>query len=149
MSASNAFEQELLALIFHNSGIALIGDATGIPASATVGSLYVSLYTGDPTEAGDQTGTGPNETTYTGYARQPVARTTGGWTLSAGQVVNAATITFPPSTLGTPLITHFGVGASISGAGLLLVSGILTASQTINLGGVNSFAAGALVVTLD
>jgi archaellum component FlaG (FlaF/FlaG flagellin family) len=75
MSKSNTFETDLLGLIFNNTDITLIGDAAGLQNSATAGSLYVSLHTADPGEAGDQI---TNETAYTNYARVAVARTGGG-----------------------------------------------------------------------
>ena len=149
MSLSNAFENDLLLLLFNNTDIANVGDAAGLQNSVTPGSLFVSLHTADPGEAGTQA---TNETTYTGYARVAVARSGVGWTVSGTaptQVANAATITFGTSTVGTPTITHFGVGLETSGATRLLASGALTASQVINIGGVNSWAAGALVVTVD
>ena len=54
MSKSNSFETSLLQHIFNNTAIANVGDATGLPASATAGSLWVSLHTADPGEAGTQ-----------------------------------------------------------------------------------------------
>lgn len=75
MSMSNAFETSLLDHIFNNAAVANIGDAGGLQPSATAGSLYLSLHTGDPGEAGDQT---TNETAYTNYARVAVVRTAGG-----------------------------------------------------------------------
>ncbi len=146
MSASNDFENDILLLIFNNTDIANIGDAAGIQNSATAGSLYVSLHTADPGEAGKQN---TNETTYTGYARVAVARSGAGWTVTGNSVANAATITFGTSTVGTPTITHFGVGCESSGATKLIVSGALTSSQVINLGGANTFAAGALTTSVD
>lgn len=149
MSLSNAFENDLLLLLFNNTDIANIGDAAGIQNSATAGSLYVSLHTADPGETGTQA---TSETSYTGYARVAVARSGAGWTVSGTaptQVVNAATITFGTSTVGTPTITHFGVGLESAGATRLLASGVLDNSQVINIGGTNTFAAGALKVTVD
>lgn len=149
MSASNDFENDALLLVFNNTNIALIGDATGLRGSTVAGSLYVALHTADPGETGKQN---TNETSYTGYSRQAVARSGAGWTVSGTaptQVVNAAIITFPPSTLGTPTITHFSVGYESSGASKMIGSGVLDASQVINLGGVNAFAAGALKITVD
>ena len=149
MTASNDLENDLLLLLFNNTNIANLGDATGVRGSTGAGSLYVSLHTADPGETGKQN---TNETTYTGYARVAVARSGAGWTVSGTaptQVANAATITFGTSTVGTPTITHFGVGYESAGATKLLASGALNSSQVINIGGVNSFAAGALVVTLD
>ena len=89
MSKSNAFETDFLELIFNATAIAdLAEDDTTSPAT----SLYVSLHTSDPGEAGDQT---TNETSYTNYARVAVARTSGGWTVSGNQVSNTAAVSFP------------------------------------------------------
>jgi hypothetical protein len=146
MSLSNAFETSLLNHIFNNAAIANIGDASGLPASATAGSLYVSLHTADPGEAGSQT---TSEATYTGYARVAVARSAGGWTVSGANAVNAAAINFPAATAGSNTLTHFGIGTSASGAGSLLLSGSLTASLSVSAGITPSFAAGQLTVTAD
>jgi len=149
MSLSNASENDILLLYFNNTNVSNMGDATGVRGSTVAGSLFVSLHTADPGETGTQS---TSETSYTGYARVAVARSGAGWTVSGTaptQVANAATITFGTSTVGTPTITHFGVGLETSGATRLLASGALTASQVINLGGVNTFAAGALVITVD
>jgi hypothetical protein len=146
MSASNAFETDILLLVFNNTDIANIGDAAGLQNSVTAGSLFVSLHTADPGEAGNQS---TSETTYTGYARVGVARSAGGWTVSGNTVSNTAIITFGTSTVGTPTITHFGVGYESAGATKLVVSGVLNSSQVINIGGVNTFAAGALTATVD
>jgi len=119
MSKSNAFENSLLLLVFNNTNIALVGDATGLRGSSTVGSLYASLHTADPVEAGSQT---TNESTYGRYARVAVARTSGAWTVSGNQVSNVSVITFPAGTTGTVAqnITHVGIGTDSSGAGTLL-----------------------------
>ena len=52
----------LMKLIFNNTTWANIGDVTGIVGSGTAGSLYLSLHTSSPGEAGDQT---TNEVSYT------------------------------------------------------------------------------------
>ncbi|MGH8265983.1 MAG: hypothetical protein ACRETH_10695, partial [Steroidobacteraceae bacterium] len=61
-------------------------------------------------------------------ARQAVARTTGGWTVSATeptQVVNAAAITFPQCGATGDTVFFFGIGSLVSGAGVLFASGVL------------------------
>lgn len=146
MSKSNTFENDLLKLIFNNDDIALIGDAAGLQNSATAGSLYVSLHTADPGEAGDQT---TNETAYTNYTRVAVARTTGGWTVSSNTVSNAALVQFPQCGATGATLTHFGVGTDSSGAGKLLYSGALTASLAVSSGIQPQFAAGDLDITED
>lgn len=42
MSKSNTFETELLTLLFNNTNIANIGDATGLRGSTTAGNFYVA-----------------------------------------------------------------------------------------------------------
>lgn len=146
MSASNSFENALQLLIFNNTNIANIGDATGLRGSTTVGSLYVSLHTADPGEAGSQTS---SETSYTNYARVAVARSGAGWTVTTDTVVNAATVTFPTCGTTGATHTHFGIGTASSGAGVLLFSGALTSSQTTSNGNTPAFSAGQLSVTAD
>ena len=146
MSLSNTFETALLNHIFNNAAIANVGDATGLPASAAAGSLYVSLHTADPGEAGSPT---TSEATYTGYARVAVARSAGGWTVSGASASNTAAINFPAATAGSNTLTHFGISTSASGAGTLLLSGALTASLAVSAGITPSFAAGQLTVTAD
>ena len=145
MSATNAFETAILALIFENANSGLnIGDATGLRGSTTPGSVYVSLHTADPGETGTQTTT---ESAYTNYARQAVARSTAGWTATAGVCDNDAAINFPACGATGSTVTHVGVGSNISTAGDLYVSG--TASLTVSTGVTPQFAIGALDITLD
>lgn len=149
MSASNAFESDVLKLIFQNVNIANLGDATGVRGSSAAGNFYISLHTADPGEAGDQT---TSEATYTGYARVAVVRSSGEWTVSGTaptQVANANAVNFALCTGGSNTITHFSVGRDISGAGEIIVSAALTASLAVSNGITPSFAAGQLVATLD
>lgn len=146
MSMSNAFETEILELIFNNSAIANIGDAGGLQPSATAGSLYVSLHTGDPGEAGDQT---TNETAYTNYARVAVARSGAGWTISGNTVSNAALVQFPQCGVTGATLTYVGVGTASAGAGVLLFSGQLSSSLVVANLIQPQFAAGDLDIVAD
>mgnify|MGYP006921401856 FL=1 len=146
MSKSNTFENDLLLLIFNNTDITLIGDAAGLQNSAAAGSLYVSLHTSDPGEAGDQT---TNETAYTNYVRVAVARSGAGWTVTGNAVANAALVQFAQCGVTGATLTHFGVGTDSSGAGKLLYSGELTASLAVSSGIQPQFAAGDLDITED
>jgi hypothetical protein len=149
MSKTNTWESDLIKLAFQNIAAALIGDAGGLQPSAGAGNLYVSLHTADPGETGDQT---TSETAYTNYARQPVVRSAGGWTVSGTaptQVANAAIINFPSCGVTGATLTYFGVGTAVSGTGKLLYSGALTASLIVSAGITPSFAIGALTVTED
>lgn len=132
MSKSNAFETELLELIFNNDNIANVGDATGVRGSSAAGSLYLSLHTSDPGEAGNQSS---NEISYTGYAREAVVRSASGFTVSGNSVTLANDVDFGKMTGGTGgTVTHFGVGTSSSGSGTLLYSGETDPDITIQSG---------------
>lgn len=129
MSKSNTFENDLLQLIFNAVAIANIADNA---ASAPLTSLYLSLHTADPGEAGNQT---TNETAYTGYARIAVARTAGGWTVTGASVSPVAAITFGECTASPGAnITHAAVGTALSGTGKILYSGALTPNITMAIG---------------
>ncbi len=143
MSLGNTFENDLALLIFNATAIANLADNA---ASSPFTVLYVSLHTADPGEAGSQT---TSETSYTGYARVSVARTSGGWTVSGAAASNAAAVTFGACTSGTPTITHAAVGTASSGTGKLLASGALTASLAVSPGITPSFAIGQISLTLD
>lgn len=132
MSKTNTFENDLLLLIFNNVDIALIGDAAGIQNSATAGSLYVSLHTADPGEAGSQT---TSEISYTGYARVGVARSGAGWTVTGNSVSPVSAINFGQMTAGAGgTVTHFGVGTDSTGAGKLLYKGTVTPNISVTNG---------------
>ena len=144
MSKSNFFENTILDHIFRNANIANVGDATGLRGSSAAGSLYISLHTADPGEAGTQL---TSEATYTGYARIPVARTAGGWALTSSVASNAAAITFAECTAGSNVISHVGIGLSPSGAGELLFSKNLAANRTVSAGATFQINIGQLTIT--
>lgn len=146
MSATNAFETAILGLIFLNTDVANVGDAAGLQNSATAGSFYISLHTGDPGEAGSQT---TSECAYTSYARVAVARSGAGWTVSGNNASNAAAVTFPKATGGSETATHFGIGSDSSGAGNLFFKGALSSSLAISNNVQPSFAIGELDVNAD
>jgi len=123
MSKGNTWENDLLLLVFNNTDASLIGDATGLRGSSTAGSLYASLHTADPGEAGSQT---TSEITYTSYARVAIARSSSGFTVTANSVSPASAVTFPAGTGGSGTATHFGIGTASSGTGKLLYSGTIT-----------------------
>lgn len=147
MSATNAFETALNALIFNNTDAANVGDAAGLQNSAAAGSFYISLHTADPGEAGTQT---TSETAYTGYARVAVARSGAGFTVSGATAVNAAEVLFGTCTAAPgAVLTHFGIGSDLTTAGNLFFSGALGASYQPAVLNAPRFAAAALVVTTD
>ena len=147
MSKTNSFETSFLTLVFNNTAIANIGDASGLQPSAADGSLYVSLHTADPGETGDQT---TSETSYTNYARVAVARTSSGWTISSNQASNTSAVEFITAGAGAAqTVTHFGIGTAATGAGVLLVKGSVSPQLSVSEGVKPQFDAGYLVVQED
>lgn len=144
MSKGNTFENDWLKLIFNATAIANIADNA---ASSPLTNLYASLHTADPGEAGDQT---TSEAAYTSYARVAVARTSGGWTVTANSVSPAATLSWPTST-GSPSETEtfWAVGTASSGAGKLLYSGAISPTITVNAAGVTPSLTTASAITED
>jgi hypothetical protein len=132
MSKSNTYENDLMLLVFNNTAIADIGDAAGLRATSTAGSLYYSLHTADPGETGTAV---TSETAYTGYIRVAAARSGGGFTVTANSVSPPANVDFAECTAsaGGP-ITHFGIVNTASGAGKLLYSGTMTPNITMAVG---------------
>ena len=132
MSKSNTFENDLLALVFNNTAITDIGDAAGLRATSTAGSLYWSLYTADPGEPGTAI---TNETAYTGYARVAAARSVAGFTVTGSSVSPPANVDFGECTASPGgAITHFGIVNTSSGAGKLLYKGTMTPNVTMAVG---------------
>jgi hypothetical protein len=146
MSKGNTFENELLLLLFNNTNIADIGDATGLRGSSTAGSLFVSLHTADPGEAGTQA---TNETSYGSYARVGVARSGAGWTVTGNAVTNAALVQFAQCSSGSATLSHFSVGKASSGATVVMYKGELSAPLAVSSGIQPQFAAGDLDITED
>ncbi len=142
MSKSNTFETDFLTLVFNNTNIALVGDATGLRGSTTVGSLYLSLHTADPGEAGTQT---TSEIAYTSYARKAVARTSGEFSISGNAVSLVNNQDFVTGTGGAGTATHWGIGTDVSGVGKLLFKGALSPTIVCGSGVTPRINAGTLV----
>lgn len=147
-AATDTLENGLLALLFNNTAFAGLGDAAGLLGSAVAGSFYVSLHTADPGEGGNQA---TSEVAYGGYARVPVARTAGGWTVTGNIVSNTASVQFPACTSGSATITHIGVGAAASGSGKLLWRGAFEdpASLAVSAGIAPKFDPTVINFTVD
>ena len=101
-------------------------------------TVYVALYTSDPTDA--DTGT---ECSGTSYARQSVTFSSP----SNGATSNSAAVEFPQAGGSWGTITHIGI-RDASTAGNLLYHTALDASKTIATGDVFRIASGSLTVTL-
>ena len=101
-------------------------------------TVYIGLYTSDPTDA--DTGT---EVTGGSYARQSV--TFGA--PSNGVSTNSAAIEFPQATGSWGTVGWIGIEDALSG-GNLLYHTALDASKTIESGDIFKIAIGSLSVTL-
>lgn len=137
MPLADTFENDVMKLVFNATAIANIADNA---ATGPLTNLYIALHTADPGEAGSQV---TSEATYTGYARVAVARTSGGFTVTANAVANAAAVTFGACTAGSSTITYFSVGVAASGASKILWYGT-TNSLAVTASVTPSFAIGEL-----
>ncbi len=139
------FENKLLLLLFNNTTIANIGDATGLVGSSGAGSTQLSLHTSALTDASAALTT--NEVAYTGYARPTQARSSGGWTISGDTASNAALVQFGEMSAGGPdTVVHLGIGL-IGTGDVIRMHADLNADLVINNGVNPQFAIGALDIT--
>jgi hypothetical protein len=145
----NAAQNALMLLLFNNTAWANVGNTAGLQPSGAAGSLFVALHTADPGAAGTQA---TSEAAYSGYARQAVARSSGGWTVSGSSptgATNTAAVTFPASLSGPETEANFSVGLQASGATQYMFTGPLTSSLVVNSGITPSFAISACTCTMD
>lgn len=142
MSLSNAFENNLLLLLFNATAWANIADNA---ASSPNTQIAYALATADPGEAGTLS---TSEAAYTSYARVNVNRNSGGHTVTANSVSPGANIDFPAGTGGSGTVTHFSNGKTGGGAADIHFSG--TVSPNIVTGnGVTPRLSTATACTLD
>lgn len=123
---SNYLENALINAVLRN---------TSYTSPATV---YVALYTTDPTDA--DTGT---EVSGNGYARQSVAFSSP----SNGVTSNSGAVEFPQATGSWGTVAYIGLRDASSGGNLLFHTA-LDASKSIATGDVFRIAIGSLTVTL-
>ena len=124
---SNFLENALINAVLRN---------TTYTSPATV---YVSLYTSDPTDA--DTGT---EVSGGSYARTAVTM----GAPSNGVSTNSADVTFPTATGSWGTVTHIGIHDA-STSGNLLFHTPLDTSKTIDSGDIFKITTGNLSVTLS
>jgi hypothetical protein len=108
-------------------------------------TTHMSLHTGALAATSTQA---TDETAYTNYARQPVARTTSGWTApSDGATQNVAPVEFPQCGVTGATITHGATGKDLSGAGVYWHTGALNAAIAVSNQIQPRFPAGAVTIT--
>ena len=127
MTKSAAFEQDMLLLYFNAT---THNDFAENDTTSPTANLTIALHTGDPGEGGDQT---TSEIAYTGYARVNVARTGGGWSVSAGVATPVAAITFGQMSGGAGgTVTHFSIGSGVTN--YMMYSGTVTPNIVVTNG---------------
>jgi hypothetical protein len=131
MSISNFLEAAWLNATFRNT--AYVQPAT----------VYLALYTADPTDA--DTGT---EVTGGAYARQVVAFGAPTQVSGKGTISNTGIVTFPTATVDWGMVTHVGIRDALT-AGNLLYSGPVTTARSVLTGDVVKFNIGQVVIDLD
>ena len=122
---SNYLETALVNAVFRN---------TSYTSPTTV---YVGLFTSDPTDAGSGT-----EVSGGSYVRKAMAFASP----TNGATSNSSAVEFDQATASWGTVTHFGL-FDASSSGNLLLHGALTASKTIDSGDVFKFATSALTAT--
>lgn len=129
-SKSDFLENEVLDHVLGNSAYS---------APATV---YIALYTVDPSDAG-----GGTEVTGGSYARVAVTNNGTNWpAASGGSKSNGTDFTFPTASAGWGVVTAMGIFDAAT-SGNLLYWAELTTDKTINSGDTAKFSIGDLVVT--
>lgn len=143
MPKSTATCNSVLGLMYNATAWANVADNA---AASPLANVQLSLHTADLTAANDaQT---ENETAYTNYARQAVARTTSGWVApTGGATENDALIQFPQCGVTGATLTHVATGTAGSGAGHVWHYGALNSPLAVANGIQPQFAAGALTIT--
>lgn len=141
MPKSTTTCNNLLKLLFNATAWANMADNA---ATSPYTNLYVSLHSADPGIGNAQT---TNEVAYTNYVRIPIARTSGGWTVSTNTAVNLALAQFAQCGVTGATAAYVAIGTAVSGAGNVLYAGALSASLTIANLIQPQFAASALQVT--
>jgi hypothetical protein len=117
---------------------ALINATLRATTYTSVATVYVSLWTSDPTDAGSGT-----EVSGGSYARTAVTFAAP----SNGVTTNSADVTFPTATASWGVVGWIGLNDA-STSGNLLYHTALDASKTVDSGDILKISSGNLSVTL-
>lgn len=142
MPKSTATCNSIVNLMYRATAWANVADNA---ASAPLTNTYVAMHTADLTAATNSQA--EDETAYTDYARQAVARSTGWDAASGGATQNAATISFPQCGVTGATLSHVSTGIASSGATAVWHYGALNSTLAVSAGITPQFAAGALTIT--
>jgi hypothetical protein len=129
MSNADQYETDVLAVLFTATALATVFQNH---VTSPIVSIFVSLHTTPgPADTGDQT---TLETSYGGYVREAVVRTSGGWTVATGSCSPVANIDFVEATSGTPTLTHAAFGRLVTTAGQIFYHGTVTPNIVVATG---------------
>jgi len=141
MPKSTTTCNNVLKLIFNATAWANMADNA---ATSPYTNLYLSLHNANPGVGNSQT---TSETAYTNYARIPITRNSGGWTVSTNTATNAALAQFAQCGATGDTLTYIAVGTAASGVGNVLYAGALNSSLAVSNGIQPQISAGSLVCT--
>lgn len=142
MPKSTAMCNAVIGLYYNATAIANIADnAAAAPITQVSMALATASYSASSTLAS-------NEGTYTNYARQDTARTTGGWDApSGGATANAAAVEYPQCGASGNTITSAATGKPGGGAAAIFHYGDLNASIAVSNQIQPRFPIGAITIT--
>jgi hypothetical protein len=104
-------------------------------------TVYLGLSTADPTHDGS----GYAAPTYTGYARKAITFAAAG----SRAIVQTGAVNFDPCTVGSALVTHWGIWDQLAAGGNLQAYGALSVSKGIVVGNTPSVASGQVSVSFQ
>jgi hypothetical protein len=147
MSISNTTESAILSLIFEATAWANYADNA---ASTPQTNIHTALHYDDPADTGTMS---TNEASYSSYARVSVARSTSGFTVTAGSVSPDANIDFASSGGAEPngggSLDFFSFGKTGGGAAAILWSGAVSPAIAVGASGITPRLTTATACTLD
>ena len=110
--------------------------------------VYIMLSTTAPGEtSGALNFTEPSGN---GYAAVEIDTGSTNWEYVGGVIKNKIAIEFPEATGAWGTITHFGVEGNVGSSGQIMIgTGALSASKTVEAGDKPRFNAGTLTISLD
>lgn len=132
------FANDELKLIYQATAIANIADNA---SSSPLTNIYASLHTGSPASGNQQT----SEVSYTGYARQAMARSSAAFTITGASMSFVNDVVFPVSSSGTPTVTHFALGSVVSATGKVIDSGTVTPNIVVSTSVAQTLAQGSTI----
>lgn len=151
---SDFLENKIIDFLFRGQSLGITGASAGAGSGPT--TLYVGLYTANPTDTG-----GGTEVSGGSYARVAVSSSLANWagtqaaasttasSGTSGTTSNNGAITFPAPSANWGSITGFGIFDAAT-SGNLLIWGSLSTPKTVNNGdAAPAFNAAALSIQID